>query len=169
MVYSARVLFYSRIRKKALYTMPKVKGQKNKKPYGVGPPAQRGGYQYRARPAHLTSRPRSDGSGTRHPITVRINESCDLEILNANGRRIDGRTAVVKAGKAILAALVEELGGLEAITFKQRLQLEVVVRRTLIGRSLFESTVRGDERVNPHVGVDNDRVLLTALDRTYSG
>ena len=88
-------MFYGNISKKTIL-MPKQKGQKNRKKYGVGPPAKPG-YQYRARPATLTTRPRSDGRGTRHPISVRIDDDLGLTVLNAHGRRIDARKVVRSA------------------------------------------------------------------------
>ncbi len=161
----ARAVFYGNISKKTIL-MPKPKGQKNSKPYGVGPPAKPG-YQYRARPATLTTRPRSDGRGTRHPISVRIDDDLGLTVLNAHGRRIDARTRVAKAAKEVLHNLVTELGGPDQISYRQRLQLEVVVRRVLAGRGMFADSLNKDNEIDPAVPVINDRLLIAALDRVY--
>lgn len=141
---------------------------KRKSAWGKGKPAKKD-YEYRARPKKLDVRRRSDNpNAQRFPVTVHVNHDCDLEIRNQQGRRIDGRMSIVKAGKRILAELVAELGDPKTITMKQRIQLEVVIRRTLIGRRLFEATeIKGNESISQQIGCTNDSVLLKGLDQLY--
>lgn len=135
--------------------------------WGRGQPARKD-YEYRARPASLDARPRSDGRGTRYPVTVTLDDACGLTVLDRRGRQIDGRMAVVKEAKNVLAQIVQELGGPAQITFRQRLQLEVVMRRVIVSRHTFERELMADDSSAPSlVGIASDRVLLQALQQVY--
>lgn len=134
--------------------------------WGKGQPA-RSDYQFKSRPESLASHPRADGRGTRDQVRVQISDSCDLLVLNRRGRPIDQRLGAIKEAKSLLAQLVDELGGPEAITFRQRLQLEIVIRRIIVSRASFESDLKSDSGKPSAIGINSDRVLLQALQQVY--
>lgn len=57
--------------------------------------------------------PRSDGQGLRYPVKIRIEDDLELTLLNAQGRKLDGRRGVVREAQRIFREHVAELGGVE--------------------------------------------------------
>lgn len=119
----------------------------------------------------LKPRPRSDGKGTRVPFTIRTDENLQLDIRTASGRKVDGRLSIYRKAKKILNEHVKELGGPSAITARQRRQLDVVLRQTLISETLFDNMVKaqanGEEFNNNFLPVRSDALLMKALDGAY--
>lgn len=119
----------------------------------------------------LKAHPRSDGTGTRVPFTIRTDENLNLDIRTAHGRKVDGRLGIYRKAKRILNELVTELGGPSAITAKQRLEINIVLRQTLISEGLFGEMVKaqakGQDVGNSFLPIQSDRLLMQALDRAY--
>lgn len=110
--------------------------------------------------------PRSDGRGLRYPVKVRITDDLELTLLNAQGRKLDGRKGIVREARKIFEEHIAELGGVEALSVRQRRELEIIVRQTLIGRSLSDELINGNTG-KPITSSNSDRILLTALQRAY--
>ena len=119
----------------------------------------------------LKAHPRSDGQGTRVPFTIRATEDLKLDFRTARGKRVDGRSAIYRRAKKLLHELVEELGGPDAITTKQRLEINIVLRQTLLSESLFDEHARAmskGEDIDPHyIRNRADQLALNALGRAY--
>ena len=111
--------------------------------------------------------PRSDGQGLRYPVKVRITDDLELDLLNAKGRKLDGRQGIVRQAKKIFQEHIQELGGPGAITARQRRELEIVVRQTLMGRRLSDELFEDKDDLRPFASSNSDRILLTALHRAY--
>ncbi len=111
--------------------------------------------------------PRSDGKGLRYPVKVRITDDLELDLLNAKGRKLDGRQGIVRQAKKIFREHIEELGGPGAITARQRRELEIIVRQTLMGRRLSDELFEDKDDLRPFASSNSDRILLTALHRAY--
>ncbi len=119
----------------------------------------------------LKGHPRSDGTGTRVPFTIRTTNDLKLDFRTRSGKHIDGRSAIYRRAKHLLHELVEELGGPDAITVKQRLELNILLRQTLISEGLFDEHTRAmskGEDVDPHyIRNRADQLALNALGRVY--
>ena len=119
----------------------------------------------------LKGRPRSDGTGTRVPFTIRTTDDLKLDFRTARGKLVDGRSAIYRRAKKLLHELVAELGGPDAITTKQRLEINIVLRQTLISEGLFDEHTKAmskGEDIDPH-SIHNraDQLALNALGRVY--
>lgn len=114
----------------------------------------------------LKPHPRSDGKGLRYPVKVRITDALELTLLDMQGHRLDGRRAVVREARKIFAEHIAELGGVEALSARQRRELEIIVRQVLIGRYLSDELINGntDKTITSS---NSDRILLDALQRAY--
>ncbi len=119
----------------------------------------------------LQSHPRSDGRGTRVPFTIRTTEDLKLDFRTKTGKSIEGRSAIYRRAKQLLHELVAELGGPDAITTKQRLEINIVLRQTLLSESLFDEYTRAmsiGEDIDPHyIRNRADQLALNALGRAY--
>ena len=119
----------------------------------------------------LKGHPRSDGTGTRVPCTIRTTDDLKLDFRTKSGKRVDGRSAIYRRAKKLLHELVEELGGPDAITTKQRLEINIVLRQTLLSESLFDEHTRAmskGEDIDPHyIRNRADQLALNALGRAY--
>lgn len=119
----------------------------------------------------VNGRARSDGQGTRGNFTLRTTDDLKLDFRTARGKRVDGRSALYRRAKKLLHELVAELGGPDAITTKQRLEINIVLRQTLLSESLFDEHTKamskGDD-IDPHfIRSRADQLALTALGRAY--
>ena len=125
----------------------------------------------RARDFELKGHPRSDGRGTRVPFTISTTKALALDFRTAKGKPVDGRSALYRRAKKLLHELVEELGGPSAITIKQRLEINIVLRQTLLSESLFDEHTKAmaeGEAIDPHyVRNRADQLALIALGRAY--
>ncbi len=90
----------------------------------------------------------------------------ELTLLNAQGRKLDGRKGVVREAQRIFREHVAELGGVEALSVRQRRELEIIVRQVLIGRCLSDEIINGNTG-KPITSSRSDQILLTALHRAY--
>ena len=119
----------------------------------------------------LKGHPRSDGQGTRVPFTVRATTDLKLDFRTAHGKLVDGRLAIYRRAKKLLHELVAELGGPDAITTKQRLEINIVLRQTLLSESLFDEHTKAmskGEDIDPHfIRNRADQLALNALGRVY--
>lgn len=119
----------------------------------------------------LKAHPRSDGQGTRTPFTIRTTEDLKLDFRTASGKLVDGRSAIYRRAKHLLHELVAELGGPDAITIKQRLEINIVLRQTIISESLFDEHTKAmskGEDIDPHyIRNRADQLALNALGRAY--
>ena len=111
--------------------------------------------------------PRSDGKGLRYPVKVHITDDLELDLLNARGHKLDGRQGIVRQAKKIFQEHIDELGGPGAITARQRRELEIIVRQTLMGRRLSDEIFEDKDDLKPFASSNSDRILLTALHRAY--
>ena len=119
----------------------------------------------------LKGHPRSDGKGTRVPFTIRATEDLKLDFRTARGKRVDGRSAIYRRAKHLLHELVAELGGPDAITTKQRLEINIVLRQTLLSEGLFDEHTKAmsnGEDIDPlYIRNRADQLALNALGRCY--
>lgn len=119
----------------------------------------------------LNAHPRSDGTGTRVPFTISTTKDLKLNFHTKSGRPIDGRSFIYRRAKKLLNELVAELGGPDAITTKQRLEINIVLRQTIISESLFDEHTRAMDRgedIDPHyIRNRADQLALNALGRVY--
>ena len=109
---------------------------------------------------------RSDGEGLRYPVKVRINGG-GLDLLNAKGRKLDGRQGIVREAKKIFEEHIAELGGVEVLSARQCRELEIIVRQTLMGRRLSDELFEDKDDITSFASSSSDRILLKALDRAY--
>ncbi len=119
----------------------------------------------------LKAHSRSDGTGTRVPFKISMDENLVLDIRTASGRKVDGRLGIYRKAKRILNELVTELGGPSALTAKQRLEINIVLRQSLISEGLFDDMVKtkanGGDCDNRFLPIRSDQLLMQALDRAY--
>ena len=119
----------------------------------------------------LKGHPRSDGTGTRVPFAIGTTEDLKLDFRTKAGKRVDGRSAIYRRAKQLLHELVAELGGPDAISTKQRLEINIVLRQTLLSECLFDEHTKAmskGEDIDPHyIRNRADQLALNALGRAY--
>ena len=119
----------------------------------------------------LKAHSRSDGTGTRVPFKISMDKNLVLDIRTASGRKVDGRLGIYRKAKRILNELVTELGGPSAITAKQRREIDIVIRQSLVSESLFDEMVKaranGGDVDNRFLPIQSDKLLFNALQRVY--
>lgn len=122
----------------------------------------------RLEPAEFKARVRSDGQGLRYPrISAAIDDNLTLSIVDEKGRSLDKRSAFVREAAKIFREHVQELGGFNKITSKQKAELQIVILTTLIARSQLSEMAKSGE-VNRFAVSQNNRNLLRALERVYA-
>ena len=112
-------------------------------------------------------RRRSDGQGLRYPVKITITDDNELTLVTAKGHKLDGRLSVVKEAQKIFAEHVAELGGIKALSVRQRRELEIIVRQILMGRRLLNEIFEDKDDLRSFASSNSDRILLTALHRVY--
>ena len=125
----------------------------------------------KAKTFELNGHPRSDGKPLRVPFTIRATEDLKLDFRTKTGKPVDARSALYRRAKKLLHELVTELGGPAAITTKQRLEINIVLRQTIISESLFDEHTKAmakGEDIDPHYLRNRaDQLALNALGRAY--